>query len=204
MAVTPEAVNEFWFGGNLKENYQTKWFPPSGPGTQQQTDEILKEQFSTTLEAAEKGELDSWRNTPQTLIALIVVLDQFSRHIHRHNRAAIEENDTKALALAEELLDKQWETQLSVPQHIFTLMPLRHQATTSRLERLLASVQQRIENQTELIDLLQKFQKTSIRRLQDIEVCVKFSKTNSHCSISTTVLIGFFCKPGNGNLQRRR
>jgi len=91
------------------------------------------------------GELDGWRATPHTCVCLIVVLDQFSRHVYRRRgegagSAAQAAADAAALSAAEALLDNGWEARLSVPEHIFALMPLRHNGGLPRLERAMAQV----------------------------------------------------------------
>jgi uncharacterized protein (DUF924 family) len=78
-------------------------------------------------------------------VCLIVVLDQFSRHINRLRReppgsAPQAAADAAALSAAEALLAAGWEARLSVPEHIFALMPLRHTAALPQLERAMAQV----------------------------------------------------------------
>jgi hypothetical protein len=94
------------------------------------------------------GELDAWRATPHTCVSLIVVLDQFSRHVYRRRGeppggALQAAADAAALTAAEALLAAGWEARLSVPEHIFALMPLRHNAALPRLQRALDQARQR-------------------------------------------------------------
>ncbi len=99
--------------------------------------------------AACAGELDSWRDTPATCVSLIVVLDQFSRHVYRRRgeaqgSALQAAADAAALVAAEALLAAGWEARLSVPEHIFALMPLRHTGALPQLERAMAQVSARV------------------------------------------------------------
>ena len=71
-----------------------------------------------------------------------MVLDQFSRHVYRWRgeapgSAAQAAADAAALAAAEALLAAGWEARLSVPEHIFALMPLRHNGALPNLRRAL-------------------------------------------------------------------
>ena len=97
----------FWFQepegaqGTKKDNYHTKWFPAATSGAQAETDRIIHEQFQDLLEQAEAGSLDNWQEQPKSALALVVILDQFSRHIHRGDRPAIDRNDQAALLIAE-------------------------------------------------------------------------------------------------------
>lgn len=43
----------------------------------------IKESFGHSLELASKGELDHWKSTPRGRVALVILLDQFSRNIYR-------------------------------------------------------------------------------------------------------------------------
>ncbi|CAH0482424.1 unnamed protein product [Peronospora belbahrii] len=77
-------VLRYWFDGDQMETYRLKWFPTQGSIKQQQTDREIAHRFGPLLTQAEAGELNSWRfESPETCVALILVLDQFSRHIYR-------------------------------------------------------------------------------------------------------------------------
>lgn|SRR3990167_7529673 len=164
-----EGILDFWFGGDIKQNYSLKWFPSSTDGRQKEVDKEITEKFGELLSEAEKENLSHWKTTPKSFVALIILIDQFSRHIYRGNKDKIKENDIIALNYSEEFLSKNWETQISVAEHIFLLMPLRHQATVERLNKVLKHVEDRLEEQNQLNELITKFKKTTFRRLQDIE-----------------------------------
>ena len=89
-----EDICRFWFDEVDKSN----WF--------KQTDEFdaeLREKFSALLERAKNGDLDHWCDCAEGYLGLIVVLDQFSRNIHRDSAEAFAADD-KALELAKELM----------------------------------------------------------------------------------------------------
>jgi uncharacterized protein (DUF924 family) len=48
-----------------------------------EVDREITERFGDVLERARRGELDRWADTPRGRLALIVVLDQFSRNVYR-------------------------------------------------------------------------------------------------------------------------
>ena len=170
MEVTSERINEYWFGGDFRLNFQQKWFPTEQ--VQRETDKYILDNFTGILKSAEDGELNSWREEPRSLVALIVVLDQFSRHIYRNaeTRDQITSNDVIALSLAEELLAKQWHHKIGTPEMIFSLMPLRHTPTVERLNRVLEVISQRSTELDDSSELLERFKKTTDRKLQDLEV----------------------------------
>jgi uncharacterized protein (DUF924 family) len=56
---------------------------------------------------------------PRAATALVVVLDQFSRHVYRNaGRAQIEANDRLALSVTEDMLGRGWERALPVPYQV--------------------------------------------------------------------------------------
>jgi hypothetical protein len=65
----------------VQEKYgrQMQWWFQGGP----EVDTQISERFGEVLEQARRGELDHWAETPRGRLALIVVLDQFSRNIYR-------------------------------------------------------------------------------------------------------------------------
>jgi uncharacterized protein (DUF924 family) len=137
------AILSFWFDGNMQENYRNKWFPTSDSDAQAKTDRLITEQFSLLLNAAEGSELLAWKAQKESFVALILLLDQFSRHIYRHDAGKRASNDVAALALAEEFVHAGFHLQVPVPYFVFALMPFRHSATPDRLEMVLKEIDTR-------------------------------------------------------------
>ena len=169
-----EAVLRFWFGGSAKEQYATLWFAPNNSPQQATADAAIRDRFGDLLAAAERGELEGWRSTPRGLLVLIVLLDQFTRHVHRGDckrgrMGGGEPNDAKALACAEEMLTRQWEARLGVAELVFALMPLRHSPTPERLQRVLGHLDARDSQNEQLVDLLERFRRQTTRRLADAQ-----------------------------------
>ena len=103
-----DQVLQEWFGSELpvdskttkkneaawERNYRLKWFATAN--RRAQVDRAITTRFRATLLEAERrgvGMLDGtpgWsRANPRHLVALIVVLDQFSRHIYRGVRVYV-------------------------------------------------------------------------------------------------------------------
>ena len=105
------AVLQFWFGGDTRQQYTSLWFAPHHSAQQRAADATITERFGATLAAAERGELEGWRSSGAGLVALIVVLDQFTRHVYRGHAergkmGGGEPNNARALGCAEQLLDR--------------------------------------------------------------------------------------------------
>ena len=74
---------------------------------------------------AKNDQLDDWCDTSQGRLALIIVLDQFSRNIYRDTPGAFEA-DAKALQLTVDGIRDGADKNLSLEQRSFFYMPLRH------------------------------------------------------------------------------
>jgi uncharacterized protein (DUF924 family) len=88
-------------------------------------DTQMRERFGSVLQAASRGELFTWRTTPQGRLAEIVVLDQFSRNIYRDTAAAFAQ-DAQALTLAQELVASGQDYVLESARRVFAYMPYMH------------------------------------------------------------------------------
>jgi len=113
---TADEVLKFWF----EDIEKVRWFK-SDPDF----DRDLKERFGAALAEAKKGELDHWCKTADGYLALIIVLDQFSRNIFRDSAAAFAADD-KALQLTLDGIDKGVDKALTPEQRSFFYLPLRH------------------------------------------------------------------------------
>ncbi len=98
-------------------------------------DAAIRKAFSDLHERAVRGELDpAWAATPRGRIALIVVLDQMSRHIHRGTPAAFAQ-DPAAQRLAVTGVQKSVDRELIPAQRAFFFLPFEH-AENLELQRL--------------------------------------------------------------------
>ncbi|MFT4725528.1 MAG: hypothetical protein ACI9UN_000023 [Granulosicoccus sp.] len=122
--LTPKHVIETWFkddiSGRMDLPQPKRWFM-GGP----ELDQKLNSQYSQTLIKAGANKLDHWLESAQGTLALIIVLDQFNRNIHRGSAAAFE-HDIKAVAASKHALAMGYTDQLTVSQRIFCYMPFEH------------------------------------------------------------------------------
>lgn len=109
-------VLDFWF----RELTQGQWF---GDGSK--LDDTVRERFGELHEQAAAGELDGWAETASGRLALILLLDQFSRHIHRGTPGAFT-LDAKAQRLAGEGIERGMDEDLTAAERQFFYMPLMH------------------------------------------------------------------------------
>lgn len=122
-------VRRFWFGRlplqpeGVKER-QALWF---GAGTEEQHrfDELIRARFGALLERAAAGELAGWADSPRRRLSLILLLDQFPRHVHRGTERAFA-LDREALALTLSGMQSAADAALTAVERIFFYMPLQH------------------------------------------------------------------------------
>lgn len=128
-----ENVLGFWFPANLSTDHATmvrqfEWWFRGG------ADAAIVERFAGLLERAACGELDDWSQRPRSRLGLIIVLDQFSRSVHRGSAGAFAQ-DQKALALALEGLEHGHYAVLETPwEKTFFFLPLGHSEELAHLE----------------------------------------------------------------------
>ena len=114
--MNPEYIIDFWF--NAIDSKQ--WFKKDD-----EFDLMLTAQFSQLQMSATRAELYHWRTNPEGRLAEIIVLDQFSRNIHRDTPLAFA-SDPLALALAQESVSLGCMDQLDPIKQSFLLMPYMH------------------------------------------------------------------------------
>jgi len=113
---TADDVYKFWFVDHTHED----WF-----GGKPEFDKKLAGLFETTHPLIAAGEGYTWRNTPQGSLAEVIVLDQFSRQLHRGSARAFAQ-DPMALALAQEAVKAGHDKKLETSERVFLYLPYMH------------------------------------------------------------------------------
>jgi uncharacterized protein (DUF924 family) len=88
-------------------------------------DALLRERYAALLECAARAECQAWRDSTHGRLAEIIVLDQFSRNIHRGTPRAFAQ-DGMALVLAQEAVAGGALEALEPVERAFLLMPWMH------------------------------------------------------------------------------
>lgn len=120
-------VLEYWLGSEQPSNAsalarQGLWFTRS-----EATDEEIRKRFGAVLLEALAGRLQSQAQHPLGWLALIIVLDQFTRNAYRGTAKAFA-GDALALALAQQGIDAGRDQDPAIPlvARIFLYLPLEH------------------------------------------------------------------------------
>jgi uncharacterized protein (DUF924 family) len=131
-----DEILEFWFGESedaaQRPDRMQLWF-----GGGDEVDRKIRERFGATLEQARSGAFDDWAETARGRLALIVLIDQFSRNVYRGSAEAFSK-DALALRLARDGLDNGHYAQLSCFEQLFFVMPLEHAEDLVQQERAVA------------------------------------------------------------------
>lgn len=116
---------DFWFGKSRESGMgrDDVWF-----GGGDALDAELRQRFGELHSAAMRGELDSWADTPQGVLALVLLLDQLSRNLHRGTAAAFA-GDAAAVRLARATVEQGWDRQLHPYERAFLYLPFEHSET---------------------------------------------------------------------------
>ena len=140
-----EEILAYWFGHVedtiLPSEHRTDvWF-----GGKPEVDEEIKQKFSDDLKKAINNEYQEWEKDPHSCLALVILLDQFSRSIYRSKPMAYDQ-DQKALDLCLSGIQKEFDHALSLIERVFFYFPLMHaenlemQATAVRAYQILVNL----------------------------------------------------------------
>lgn len=122
--VDSTTILAFWFGEPIQTpsyaERRSLWF-----GKDPDLDQEIGDRFLDTYRQAAAGELDHWQQNPLDCLALVIVLDQFSRNLFRQQAQSFA-TDSKALSIAQGAIAQGFDQQLHPVHRIFLYLPLEH------------------------------------------------------------------------------
>ena len=118
-------ILHFWFGeldeaGLAAADRHRLWFSASPA-----IDVTIRERFGDRVGLAAAGKLADWAERDDGLVALILLLDQFTRNICRGTPAAFA-GDERALELAQRAIESGRYQRLPAIHQVFLYLPLEH------------------------------------------------------------------------------
>jgi uncharacterized protein (DUF924 family) len=116
-------ILDFWFlplGDPGRGKVRETWFE-STP----EFDAEVGRRFSHLLDRAVNGALDSWTKSPDGALALILLCDQFPRHMHRRTADAFR-GDAKARWAARLAIGRFYPAAFNMVMRAFFYMPFQH------------------------------------------------------------------------------
>lgn len=111
-----DEVLDFWF----REVGAEGWYAKDSA-----VDRACAERFGALRDDVLANDALGWRGEPETMLAAIILLDQFSRNIHRGSAKAFEA-DALAESLSREAIAKGWVGEFPPDHAQFLLLPLEH------------------------------------------------------------------------------
>ena len=125
MSAQPKDILDFWFGDGLSTGWPSDdrsalWFG-GGPALDRQ----ISERFDSRVEQALDGQLVEWENDLLDRLALVILLDQFTRNVHRGQARAFA-GDGRAQRLVLQSLALDQDADLPAIGRVFLYMPLMH------------------------------------------------------------------------------
>jgi len=188
-----QEILDFWLKAEDQESLLTRWFR-GGP----ELDQEIQARFGKLLTAAEARQLESWHDQPQSLLALIILLDQFSRQIYRGSGQAFG-NDAYALELAELALSRGWDQDFPPLTRMFFYLPFEHaesRAQQARAVALFTALQQGVPAAEQ--DLFTYFLDYALSHQAVVERFGRFPHRNARLGReSTAEELAFLQEPGS-------
>ena len=133
-AANADAVLAFWF----EATRPFQWYRRD-----KAFDATVRARFGALHHTAWTGKLDVWRAHPRYVLALILLLDQFSRNIWRDDARAFAA-DAKALAISREALRRRFDLLYAPRERAFFYMPFMHAEDLSVQEESVALFKARL------------------------------------------------------------
>ena len=134
-----EKILNFWFGEPNQPTYgkpRQAWF-----NKKPKFDSEVRTHFLTDYEQAAAGELDDWKNSAQTCLALTLLLDQFPRNMFRGTPQAFA-TDWQALSAAQYAISRGYDRELLPVHRWFIYCPFEHSENIEHQNQAVALFQQ--------------------------------------------------------------
>jgi uncharacterized protein (DUF924 family) len=193
--MSPEDVLSFWFGppGSPPLANAKRWFERDPA-----FDAEIAARFGRLAKRAAAGELEAWRDTPTGALALVIVLDQFSRNLHRDSPLAFA-NDPAARDVAKDVRARRLDRALSPVERSFLYLPYEHAEDRALQEESVALFAElRADAPPELADYLEVALDYARRHRDVIARFGRFPHRNRALGRATTPAeIEFLKEPGS-------
>jgi uncharacterized protein (DUF924 family) len=137
--IDPEAsaVLSTWFGsdtldGPIDPEIRKRWF-----AVDPAFDRELRERFGALVEAASAGRLQAWEESARGALALVLLLDQFTRNVYRDSARAFAA-DPIARGVAERAIARGFDRAVSFSARAFFYLPFEHAEELALQDRSVA------------------------------------------------------------------
>ena len=124
-AVTVAGINAFWLGSSPRDLEAAKKASARWYAADDQLDEEIRRRFGAATEHACAGALSDWQETADGALALVILLDQFTRNACRGTAAAFS-GDATARQVAKDALNRGFDRVLPIPGRLLLYHPFEH------------------------------------------------------------------------------
>jgi uncharacterized protein (DUF924 family) len=138
-----QEILDFWF----KETPPKKRFQKH-----KDFDQLIKERFLEDYKLASANEYDDWQDSPHSCLALVILLDQFSRNIFRDDKKAFEQ-DHKTRLIVNDAVYAGFLEKMDEIQRFFMLLPLIHSEEITDHEMAYYLLDRYLKNHSGLADI---------------------------------------------------
>jgi uncharacterized protein (DUF924 family) len=128
MGHSPAELLAFWFSDQVRP----RWFVKDAA-----FDTLIRDRFAASAAAAAAGALDGWNAEPESCLALVLLLDQVPRNIHRDSPRAFAA-DAKARQVAGLAVERGLDARIVLDRRFFFYMPFEHSEDAADQQRSVA------------------------------------------------------------------
>ena len=139
-------ILDFWFIDSKPED----WFKKND-----MYDKKIRSLFWEDYNKATKNEYDDWQDDPSECLALVILLDQFSRNLFRDKKEAFDQDHKARLAVNQGIYLGHLQV-LNETERLFFLLPLIHSEELIDHERAYALSDKYLKNHPD-IEKIKKF-----------------------------------------------
>ena len=184
--VDPNTVLAFWFGTAEEiesgtTNRRHIWF-----GGDEAVDREIEQKFGALPPQALKRQLDDWRDSPRSNLALVLVLDQFTRNLYRGTPESFAYDDY-ALEVARAAIARGDDQTLLPIEAMFLFMPYEHSENIDDQLRCVELFDQLIDRAPpDVRERIASFRSYAVRHLEVIKRFGRFPHRNVILGRDTT------------------
>ncbi len=134
----PRAIIEFWFSAQV----QPLWFKKDTA-----LDADIRARFANAVHEAQMGGLADWTGNATGCLALLILLDQMARNVHRGAAKAFL-GDPRARVVADTAIARDFDKSLPFPRRRFFYLPFEHAEDITNQDRSIELFTQLLEAAT--------------------------------------------------------
>eukprot|EP01080_Neovahlkampfia_damariscottae_P002948 gene2948-4958_t len=181
-----DEILEFWFGHGLEildhqhksvyfqELWDSVWFAGI---KEEQVDTEIKKKFEKDLQDAINGKHKKWEETSSGSLALIILLDQFSRNIYRNTKNAFEQ-DKEARRICKQVIERGLDKEVVPIGRVFLYLPLLHSEELEDQKKSVELFRQLKDENKSIAVIFDRFCTLAEKKKEEIEKYGRFPKRN--------------------------